>query len=322
MMLDIFGHADRLGPEKIVHILKPALGLKAIVVIDNCAAGPAMGGVRMASDVNLDECARLARAMTLKNAAAGLPHGGAKSVVVGDPRMPMANKERLIRAFATSICELKDYIPGPDMGTDEEAMAWIKDEIGRAVGLPRVMGGIPLDEIGATGFGLAIAAQVVEEFGGPRLEGARVAVQGFGAVGQHVARFLAEKGAPLIAACDSRTTVVDPEGLDVGRLIEFKRQGKSFTDYDKGKKLAPEDILLPATFGFPPRGRTSSTRPTSSDLTPSSSSRVPIFRLHWMRSAGSTSAASYPFRTLLPMPAASSMPRSSVTAPQKKRRSM
>jgi glutamate dehydrogenase (NAD(P)+) len=243
MMLDIFGHADRLGPEKIVHILKPALGLKAIVVIDNCAAGPAMGGVRMASDVNLGECARLARAMTLKNAAAGLPHGGAKSVVVGDPRMPKANKERLIRAFATSICELKDYIPGPDMGTDEEAMAWIKDEIGRAVGLPRVMGGIPLDEIGATGFGLAIAAQVVEEFGGPRLEGARVAVQGFGAVGQHVARFLAEKGAPLIAACDSRATVVDPEGLDVGRLIEFKRQGKSFTDYDKGKKLAPEDII-------------------------------------------------------------------------------
>jgi glutamate dehydrogenase/leucine dehydrogenase len=104
----------------------------------------------MAPDVSLDECYRLARAMTWKNAAAGLPHGGGKSVISADPRMPAEQKEQIIRSFAQSIGDLADYIPGPDMGTNETCMAWIKDETGRAVGLPSVVGGIPLDEIGAT----------------------------------------------------------------------------------------------------------------------------------------------------------------------------
>jgi glutamate dehydrogenase/leucine dehydrogenase len=113
--------------------------------------------VRMAPDVSPEEASRLARAMTFKNAAADLPHGGGKSVIFADPKMPLAGKERLIRAFAGAIGDLAEYIPGPDMGTDELAMGWIKDEIGRAVGLPREIGGIPLDEIGATGFGLVSA---------------------------------------------------------------------------------------------------------------------------------------------------------------------
>jgi glutamate dehydrogenase (NAD(P)+) len=78
-------------------------------------------------------------------------------VLLGDPKMPMRDKERLIRAFAAAIGNLAEYIPGPDMGTNELAMGWIKDEIGRAVGLPREIGGIPLDEIGATG--LVLSAQ-------------------------------------------------------------------------------------------------------------------------------------------------------------------
>ena len=89
-MEEMFRFADALGPAKIVHIHVPGVGLKAIVVIDNVACGPAIGGVRMAPDVSVDECVRLARAMTLKNAAAGLPHGGGKSVIFGDPRMPAA----------------------------------------------------------------------------------------------------------------------------------------------------------------------------------------------------------------------------------------
>ena len=79
-MEDVFRFADQLGPEKIVHIYEPRVGLKAIVVVDNTAAGPAIGGTRMAPDVGTEECFRLARAMTFKNAAAGLAHGGAKSV--------------------------------------------------------------------------------------------------------------------------------------------------------------------------------------------------------------------------------------------------
>ena len=171
-MEDVFRFADQLGPEKIVHIHEPRVGLKAIVVVDNTAAGPAIGGTRMAPDVSAEECFRLARAMTFKNAAAGLAHGGAKSVIFGDPSMPQADRERLVRAFAAAIRNLKEYIPGPDMGTNETAMAWVKDEIGRAVGLPRELGGIPLDEIGATGFGLAVAAEAAQEFSKVQLEGA------------------------------------------------------------------------------------------------------------------------------------------------------
>ncbi|MDJ0971816.1 MAG: Glu/Leu/Phe/Val dehydrogenase dimerization domain-containing protein, partial [Kiloniellales bacterium] len=128
---DVFRFADDLGPAQIVHVFEPKTALKAIVVVDNIAAGPSIGGLRVAPDVSLEECFRLARAMTLKNAAAGLPHGGGKSVIFADPRMPAEDKERLIRAYASAIRDLSGYIVGPDMGTDERCMAWIRDEIGR-----------------------------------------------------------------------------------------------------------------------------------------------------------------------------------------------
>ena len=155
-MGEIFDYVDELGPTRIIHIHEPTHGLKAVLVVDNVAAGPAIGGLRMAPDVSTKECARLARAMTLKNAAAGLPHGGAKSVLFGDPKMPREEKDRLIRELACALKNEKSYIFGPDMGTDEQCMAWVKDEIGRSVGLPREVGGIPLDEIGATGWGFLL----------------------------------------------------------------------------------------------------------------------------------------------------------------------
>jgi len=234
-MEDAFRFADDLGPEKIVHIHRASIGLKAIVVVDNVAAGPSIGGARMAPDVSLEECARLARAMTLKNAAAGLPHGGGKSVIFADPKMDLADKENLVRAFAREIGDIKDYIVGPDMGTDERCMAWVRDEIGRSVGLPAEIGGIPLDEIGATGFGLAVAVDVAKDFCDIALTGARVAVQGFGSVGSHAARFLAEKGAVLVAAADSSATVVDPDGLDVADLAAHKRGGAELSGYPRGE---------------------------------------------------------------------------------------
>ena len=202
-MDDVIRGADNLGPLKIVHVHRRGLGLRATIVVDNVACGPSIGGIRMAPDVSTEECTRLARAMTLKNAAAGLPHGGGKAVIYGDPKISTAAKEPLIRGFAAAIADMTDYIPGPDMGIDELCMGWIKDEIGRAVGLPREVGGIPLDEIGATGFGLAAAVDVAREFIELELRGARVAVQGFGAVGKHAARFLQEKGTVLVAASDS-----------------------------------------------------------------------------------------------------------------------
>lgn len=252
-MTDITAYTDDLGPVKIVHVHEPSVDLRAVLVVDNVAAGPAIGGLRMAPDVTVRECFRLARAMTFKNAAAGLRHGGGKSVMVGDPNMPRDKKEQMIRALACALKTEDMYIFGPDMGTDEHSMALIHDEIGRAVGLPRELGGIPLDELGATGFGCAHAAEIAADYCDVDLNGARVAVQGFGNVGMHAARFLRERGAVLVAATDSKGTLHDPAGLDVDALIALKKQRKSVTGLGRGEVLAADavigvdcDILVPA----------------------------------------------------------------------------
>ena len=240
---NVFRWADDLGPAKVVHVYEPALALKAVLVVDNVACGPSIGGLRMAPDVSMEECARLARAMTLKNAAAGLPHGGGKSVLYGDPRTPREGKERLIRAFAHALRNEEDYIFGPDMGTDESCMAWVKDEIGRAVGLPAALGGIPLDEMGATGWGIRHAAEVAAPYCGFDLSGARVVIQGFGAVGRHSARFLAERGAVLVAASDSQGAIHNPKGIGVHDLIALKDSGKAVSLYPDGRKLDRDAVL-------------------------------------------------------------------------------
>ena len=242
-MADVFSFRDDLGPEKIVHLHDPATGLKAIVVVDNVAAGPAIGGTRMAPDVSLEECVRLARAMTLKNAAAAISHGGAKSVIFGDPKMPIAEKEKLIRSFAYAVKGIKDYIPGPDMGTDETCMGWVRDVTGRASGLPREVGGIPLDEIGATGYGLVAAIDVAKDFIDLDLRGARIVVQGFGAVGTHAAKFLGEKGSRLIATSDSRGAIFNSEGLDIAALIDWKHRGNTVADFAGGKSMGRDEVI-------------------------------------------------------------------------------
>lgn len=242
-MDDVFKFADELGPAKVIHVYEPSVSLKGVVVVDNVAAGPAIGGMRMAPDVSTQECFRLARAMTLKNAAAGLPHGGGKSVLYGNPKMPSGEKQALIRAFACALRDVHEYIIGPDMGTDETCMAWVKDEIGRSVGLPREIGGIPLDEIGATGWGVFHAADIAAQYCDLTLEGARVVVQGFGAVGKHAARFLIEKGARLVGAADSCGAMYNPEGLDLDALLALKATGKSVIDYTHGERLTSERII-------------------------------------------------------------------------------
>ena len=242
-MEDIFSFADALGPAKIVHVCEPSVGLQAVLVVDNVARGPAIGGVRMATDVTTEECVRLARAMTYKNAAAGLPHGGGKVVLRGDPKMPTDKKEQLIRALAQLLRGEQEYIFAPDMGTDEVCMAWVRDEIGRVVALPREIGGIPLDEIGATGWGLSHVVDVALRDCDFALEGARVVVQGFGAVGSHVARFLTAKGARLVAVADSRGAVHNPAGLDLNALLELKAADQSVADYSDGTRLDSDAVI-------------------------------------------------------------------------------
>lgn len=239
----VFSLADELGPLKVIHVHEPSIDLKAVLVVDNVAKGPSIGGVRMAADVTTEECARLARAMTFKNAAAGLPYGGGKAVLIGDPKMPIEKKETLIRGLACALEEVEQYIFAPDMGTDEECMAWVKDEIGRAVALPREIGGIPLDEIGATGWGLSHVVDVAQDFCNLNIHGARFAVQGFGAVGKHVTNFLSQDGAVPVAVSDSGGTIYNPDGLDVQKLIGLKNLGKSVTEYSDGEKRDADAII-------------------------------------------------------------------------------
>ncbi len=191
--------------------------------------------------------------MTLKNASAQLPHGGAKSVIFADPNMDVGQKEELIRAFAQAIKPITDYIPGPDMGTNESAMAWIKDEGGQCAGLPKELGGIPLDEIGATAFGVVAAADVAKDHLQMSLQGARIAMQGFGAVGKNAAKFFAERGSILVAAADFSGAVHDENGLDVGALVKHVEAGEKICDFEGGEPLQRDaiigvdcDILVPA----------------------------------------------------------------------------
>lgn len=231
------------GPHAVIVLGDVRAGHEAVVVIDDVSAGPAVGGVRMAPDVTVEEVARLARAMTLKNAAAGLPHGGAKAGILADPHQPAADKERVMRWFATAIRDLRDYIPGPDVGTDEICMAWVHEEIGRCVGLPKVLGGIPLDEIGATAYGLTVCAEAVASLGWLELKDARIAIQGFGAVGKHAARFLAARGARIVAVSDSAGAVEHLDGLDAERLAAWKDGGHPVKTFPDGAAFARDDIV-------------------------------------------------------------------------------
>jgi glutamate dehydrogenase (NAD(P)+) len=243
--------ADRLGPV-LVAFLRPCAGVDAVVVVDNVALGPAIGGVRMRPDITAGEVARLARSMTIKNALAGLPHGGGKAGIAA-PRLAAAGHERVMRAFARAIEQLTDYTPGPDMGTSETSMAYVHDEIGRAVGLPGVLGGIPLDDLGATGFGLAACADVLSEAKMLELGDARVVIQGFGAVGWHAARFLAERGAKIVAVSDSQGATWNPGGLDVAALREHKTSAGAVAGFPGGTAVPRDDpvsmdcdLLIPA----------------------------------------------------------------------------
>jgi glutamate dehydrogenase (NAD(P)+) len=181
--------------------------------------------------------------MSLKNAAAGLAHGGGKSVLIGDPKMPIERKEELIRAMACALSDCQDYIFGPDMGTDETCMGWVHDEIGRAAGLPRELGGIPLDEIGATGWGVRHATEVAAQLCDLELDGARIVVQGFGSVGQHAARFLSELGCIVVGVADSAGGIHCEKGFDLEELFAIKHDGRSVCEHPNGKRISGDDLV-------------------------------------------------------------------------------
>ncbi len=230
--------------------------------------GPSKGGIRYHPDVDLDEVTALAMLMTWKCALMSLPFGGAKGGVRCDPlKLSPRELERLTRRYASEIflCIGPDRdIPAPDMGTNEQIMAWIMDtySMQRGATVPGVVTSKPvllggsLGRVEATGRGVAFAtAEAMAHLGLP-LAGARVVVQGFGNVGSVAADLLSGMGCRVVAVSDVHGGIYNPDGLDIRELLALVRAGKAVREYPEGEAITNEEllelpceILVPAALG-------------------------------------------------------------------------
>ncbi len=241
----------------------------------NSALGPYKGGVRYHRNVTLDEVKALSMRMTRKNSLAGLPYGGGKGgVVVPKEVIEGARKkhdpariktmEEISRNYFRAISPFVGVdldIPAPDVYTNPQVMARFLDEYQRYTG-QKVFGVVTAKPIelgggrfrgASTGRSTAVAAREAANalLGG--IEGKTVSIQGFGNAGQYAAKFLAEFGAKIVAVSDSKGGVYDPNGLDVEKLIQVKKETGSVVNYPGGKKISSDeplfldvDILVPA----------------------------------------------------------------------------
>ncbi len=245
---------DEFGPEKVVQVFDRKSGARGVLVIDNTALGPGKGGIRMVPDVTAQEVIGLARAMTWKNALAGIPFGGAKSGIAADPKK--VDKASIMAGFARSIAQYvpSQYIAGPDMNTTEKEMAAFANALSNpkaSTGKPAGMGGLP-HELGSTGFGVAQSTRVACEFAKLDIAGATVAIEGFGNVGTFTMKFLSEMGAKIVAVSDSKGVAYHESGLDYQKMMETKAGRGTVTAYEGAKALSdaelfslPVDILIP-----------------------------------------------------------------------------
>lgn len=235
-------------------------------VVHSTVLGPSKGGIRYAMDVNQDEVMALAAWMSFKCAVANLPYGGAKGGIKCDPRaMSVGELERLSRAYAMSMKDVfgvnKD-IPAPDMGTSGREMAWILDEFNKVTGedSPGVITGKPiviggsLGRDAATGRGVMVNTLAALNKMGLNPKEVTAAVQGFGNVGSHAARLLAEQGIKIVAIGDHTATFYNEKGIDIKAALDYVAQNNRVL---KGFKGATEigandiitckcDVLVPA----------------------------------------------------------------------------
>lgn len=231
----------------------------------NIALGPAKGGIRYHRDVSLDEVRALAAWMTWKCAVAQIPFGGAKGGVVCDPtRMSRRELEALTRRYVAEIIDAigpeKD-IPAPDVNTNDQIMAWVMDTYSMHVGhtTTAVVTGKPVELGGsmgrreATGRGVMVVTLEAARHLGVEMNGATVAVQGFGNVGSVSADLLSKAGASIVAVADDKGGVYNPKGLDVGRVLDYARDRRTVDGFPGGEPLTNEelfrldvDILIPA----------------------------------------------------------------------------
>jgi glutamate dehydrogenase (NAD(P)+) len=231
----------------------------------NLSRGPAKGGLRYSPDVDLDEVRALAMWMTWKCALLDVPYGGAKGGIVIDPRCySPAELERVTRRYTSEIMPLigptKD-IPAPDIGTDEQTMAWMMDTysvasghtvLGVVTGKPISLGG-SLGRASATSRGVVYVALAALRHVGLDPTRATAAVQGFGKVGRGAARFLAEAGTRVLAASDQYGAVWSRDGLDLPALEEHVDRTGSVTGFAGATAIDNEtllgldvDLLVPA----------------------------------------------------------------------------
>jgi len=221
----------------------------------NMSRGPGKGGIRFHPDVTLDEVKALAMWMTWKCALANIPFGGAKGGVICDPKaMSMQELENLTRRFTTEISIIigpeKD-IPAPDVYTTPQIMAWIMDTFSMQHGysIPGVVTGKPVSIGGSLGRDKATARgcsyvvdEAMEELG-REIQGATVAIQGFGNAGMYSAQLMADRGYRIVAVSDSRGGVANPHGLDVKALMAHKAESGSVVGFTGGELVENRDVL-------------------------------------------------------------------------------
>jgi glutamate dehydrogenase (NAD(P)+) len=251
---------DEWGPEKVVCVSDRRTGMRGVLVIDNSARGMGKGGTRMSPSVTTAEVARLARNMTWKWAGVDLFYGGAKAGIRADPAA--ANKEQVLRAFARALHNEvpEEYVFGLDVGLSEADAAILLDEVGAgrsgAVGTPHALGGLPYDQLGVTGYGVAETIDAASQYVGMTTADLTVSIQGFGAVGAATARRLHELGATIVAISTARGGLHDADGLDVERLLSLRElhrdalvdhYGDDAQPLTRGEELTVHaDVLVPA----------------------------------------------------------------------------
>jgi glutamate dehydrogenase (NAD(P)+) len=225
-------------------------------VTHNVARGPSKGGIRYHPDVTLEETKALAMWMTWKCALMGLPFGGAKGGVVCDPKQLSPREvERMTRRYTTEIITHigpESDIPAPDVGTGPREMAWIFDTysmnkgysvLGVVTGKPLEVGG-SLGRPEATARGAAFCVREAMRKRGERVEGRRVAIQGFGNVGRNLAAILDGDGAQIVALSDSAGGIHNPKGIDVQAAIGHKREYGSLGGLAGTETISNDDLLL------------------------------------------------------------------------------
>src|ERR687891_1797648 len=222
----------------------------------NTARGPSKGGIRYHPDVTLDEVKALAMWMTWKCAVVGIPYGGAKGGAVVDPKaLSRPELERLTRRYASEILPLigpERDIPAPDVGTDEQIMAWIMDTYSMNLGysVPGVVTGKPQSVGGSAGRRASTARGVMyvtvatlKHLAMP-VDEARVVVQGYGKVGQPVVEFLHDQGCLVVGVGDVGGAVHNPRGLSPVGLMAHNAEAGTVAGFEGGEAIPNEDLLV------------------------------------------------------------------------------